>query len=139
MLISPFLLNPGHYFFINANADGVVTGDRAVIDLPFPDQSRFRAGYAELSLAYHMYTSYGARDQMGTLSVYLDCGGERNITWFIDGNQGNTWKTVTIPLQCEGEPVEVNNDGQFVSWLKAENQGFEVEKSNVVKIKGFEV
>ncbi|XP_072170470.1 uncharacterized protein [Diadema setosum] len=102
-----FKNSSGNYFFINANAPGVRQGYRAVITLPM-DPRRFRMGQGELSFAYHMYDGYGSRNNMGTLSVYLLCDGEYNRTWSVDGNQGESWHQVVIPLECSGEPVKVS-------------------------------
>ena len=97
----------GQYYFIDANANNVRMGDRAVIHL-LNDQQRFREGHAQLTLFYHMLDGYGPRNQMGTLNVYMDCGGSRNVTWSVDGNQGYKWNEVVIELQCDQQPVQVS-------------------------------
>nr|XP_054772740.1 uncharacterized protein LOC129280756 [Lytechinus pictus] len=102
-----FKNSTGNYFFIDANADGVQMGDRAVIHL-LEEGQRFREGTAVLSLAFHMLDNYGPRNQMGTLNVYTDCGGVRNVTWSVDGDQGMNWHKVSIGLECAREPVQVS-------------------------------
>ncbi len=88
-------VNGASYIYVEASGNGVGYPDKqAIITSPCLDLNNLAS--AEFSFQYHMFGAGGA----GTLSLEAsnDEGVNWTSIWSISGNQGNSWKSVTLNL-----------------------------------------